>query len=116
MKSKESPRSLPYFLVRRTQLPSSPKKPRPDFGSALESLSSSDESDGVEEVMSDPLTAVRQTCPKCPTLKQNIVELQEKIIVLKRKLKETKKQLQDKESGVYIQVNFVKIMPNCSVI
>lgn len=64
--------------MRRTQLPSSPKKPRPDFGSALESLSSSDESDGVEEVMSDPLTAVRQTCPKCPTLKQNIVELQEK--------------------------------------
>lgn len=116
LKSKESPRSLPYFLVRRTQLPSSPKKPRPDFGSALESLSSSDESDGVEEVMSDALTAVRQTCPKCPTLKQNIVELQEKIIVLKRKLKETKKQLQDKESGVYIQVNFVKIMPNCSVI
>ena len=116
LKSKESPRSLPYFLVRRTLLPSSPKKPRPDFGSALESLSSSDESDGVEEVMSDALTAVRQTCPKCPTLKQNIVELQEKIIVLKRKLKETKKQLPDKESGVYIQVNFVKIMPNCSVI
>ena len=56
-----------------------------------------------------------QTCPNCPTLKQNIVELQEKIIILKRKLKETKKQLQDKESGVYLQVNFVKIMPNCSV-
>ena len=58
LKSKESPR-LPYFPVRRAQLPSPPKKPRNDFDSALESLSSSDESDDVEEVLSDPLTAVR---------------------------------------------------------
>ena len=100
LKSKELP-TLPYFPVRRTLLPSSAKKARHDFDSALESSSSSDESDDIEEVHSDTLTAARQTCLKCPTLKQNIVELQEKIVALKRKLKVTKKQLEDKESGMY---------------
>ena len=85
LKSKVSSR-LP-FLFMRTPLPSSPKKPQ-DFDTDLESLSSGDES--VKEVLPDTLTAVQQTCLKHPTLEQNIAKLQEKIMALKRKLKETK--------------------------
>ena len=51
-------------------------------------------------------------CLKCATLKQNIVELQKKIVAAKRK--GTKKQLQNKESGVYNHRSEVKIICNCS--
>ncbi len=97
------------LLQLQRPLPSPPKISRSLVTSSLGTFSSGEDSDDeVHEVLDDTMTTpVHRKCPQCATLKQHVVTLEEKVLTLKQNLKEAKKKLQDKESGMYIQVSLL---------
>lgn len=89
-----------------TKLPyhSPPKKPWHNYFD-VQSLSSSSECSNVDDLMEKDDSAVHKSCSKCLTLDKNVKDLEVKVTLLKRKLKEAKTQLQERECGAYTNIS-----------